>query len=478
MRLRRLLFLSLVLLASISSSASSSALAQSIRGGSAAPPRDAAQAFEDGQNAQQKGDLMGAVRLYTEAIAADSTLYQAFYQRATALMQLNRAADAESDLKKVIQLQPGFPRAYRALGLLLLDRDQTQEAIRAFEKCVELDPKLTGVRIYFASALIKIGQPAKAVDHLRLAIAQKEELPLAHSLLGIALERTGNQAEALAEFENAIRIDPGAATAREGRARLFEARGESARAIEDYTAAYRAQPSRDTALRLARLHTRAGQAQAAIGIYRVMLLEKPDDFVARAELALQLARNGQTEEAEREIGIVLKSKPDEATFQIIAGDLMFNEKPELAVGYYQKALTLDPSNNNARVQLGAALVRAMRYEEALPVLTDSIMREEGNYTAHANLATALFKLKRYPDAAREFIRVLRAKPEIAASYYFLAISLDKLGDCQQALKAYTEFVRRADADKQKNEVEEGNTRIAALQRLISEKKCAVQKKSK
>jgi tetratricopeptide (TPR) repeat protein len=259
---------------------------------------------------------------------------------------------------------------------------------------------------------------------------------------------------------------------------MFEARGEFARAIDDYTAAYRAQPSRDTALRLARLHSQAGQAQAAIGVYRVMLLERSDDFTARAELALQLAKNGQAEEAEREIGVVLKSKPNESAFQVIAGDLMFNEKPELAVGYYQKAISLDPANNNARAQLGASLVRAMRYEEALPVLTDSIMREEGNYTAHANLATALFKLKRYPDAAREFIWVIRAKPEIAASYYFLAISLDKLGDCQQALKAYTEFVRRADPAAQRNEVEEANTRIAALQRLISEKKCAAQKKSK
>jgi tetratricopeptide (TPR) repeat protein len=478
MRLLRLLFPSIILLASVIALASTGASAQAIRGGSAAPPRDAAQSFEEGQNAQQRGDLAGAVRLYTEAIAADSNLYQAFYQRATALMKLNRIADAESDLRKTIQLEPKFARAHRVLGLLLIDRDQTQESIKAFEKCIELDPKLTGVRIYLASGLIKVGQPAKAVEHLRLAIAQKEELPLAHALLGIALERTGNQDEAFTEYEAAIRIDPAAATAREGRARLFEARGEFARAIDDYTVAYRTQPSRDTALRLARLHSRAGQTQAAIGIYRVILLDKADDFAARAELALQLAKNGQAEEAEREIGVVLKSKPNEAAFQVIAGDLMFDDKPELAAGYYQKALSLDASNNSARVQLGASLVRAMRYEDALPILTDSIMREEGNYTAHANLATALFKLKRYPDAAREFIWLIRARPEIAASYYFLAISLDKLGDCQQAMKAYTEFVRRADAAAQKNEVEEANTRSAALQRLISEKKCGAPKKSK
>jgi predicted Zn-dependent protease len=128
--------------------------------------------------------------------------------------------------------------------------------------------------------------------------------------------------------------------------------------------------------------------------------------------------------------------------------------------------------------LGASLVRSLQIEAALPVLLDVIARDPQNYAAHASLATALFKQKRYPEAASEFLWIIRAKPELPASYYFLAISLDHLGDCEQANRAYQEFLRRADATTNKNEVEEATTRSAVLQRLIKERKCKAVAKGK
>src|SRR5205823_14107236 len=62
--------------------------------------------------------------------------------------------------------------------------------------------------------------------------------------------------------------------------------------------------------------------------------------------------------------------------------------------------------------------------------------------------------------------------------FFLAISLDHLGDCEQAHKSYQEFIRRADAVANKNEIEEAKTRSIQLQRLIRERKCATGAKSK
>jgi hypothetical protein len=64
------------------------------------------------------------------------------------------------------------------------------------------------------------------------------------------------------------------------------------------------------------------------------------------------------------------------------------------------------------------------------------------------------------------------------SYYFLAISLDHLGECEQALKSYQEFVRRADPAANKMELEEANARSGQLQRLIKERKCNLPPKKK
>ncbi|HVF88574.1 MAG TPA: tetratricopeptide repeat protein [Blastocatellia bacterium] len=428
-------------------------------------------AFEQGQNAQERGDGGAAIRYYTEAISSDPALFQAYYQRAVALMGLGREADAENDLRKVIDLDPAFARAHRALGQILLDRGQTSDAVKEFKRAVELDPKLPRVRMFYASALLKNGDPATAADQLRAAVESGEADAFTHALLGVALDRTGKQDEALSEFGRALASDPNNATAREGRARVREIKGDVAGATEDLSVAYRTQPSRELAMKIAQLHSRAGQYQAAIQVYRALLREKPEDFATRVELARTMAENNQPEEALKEIEPLLSSRPNDPVLLALAGDLNFKENPGAAVAYYRRAVELDPKDNRARTQLGSSYLRSMQYEAALPVLNDAIRREPDNYPAHASLATALFKLNQHPLAAREFIWVIKARPEIAASYYFLAISLDKMGDCEQAVRAYQEFMRRADPSSLKSELEEAGLRSGTLQRLIKEKKC-------
>jgi tetratricopeptide (TPR) repeat protein len=452
--------------------------AQSTRATSDGAKHSAAAAFEEGQNAQQRGDLNTAVKLYTTAINADGSLFQAFYQRATALVGLGREGEALGDLQKACEIEPSFARAHRGLGQLFLDRGQIEDAKRELARAIELEPKLTGVRIFYASALLRSGDPQRAIEHLRFAIEQREEVTLAYALVGVAEERLGKSAEAFADYSRGIELDANNATAHEGRARLFEARGEVAKAIEDYTAAYRAQPSRELAIKLADLHTRAGQLQAAIQLYRRLLLEKPEDFPTRAEMACLMAEVGQVEEGEKEIARVIAAKPSDARLLGRAGDFFFKAKPAQAAEYYKRSLEADPKDNRARVQLGASLVRSLQIEAAMPVLTEAISREPDNYAAHASLATALFKLKQYPAAVREFLWIIKVRPEVPASYFFLAISIDHLGDCEQAYKAYQEFVKRADPGANKSEVEEAIARSGQLQRLIKERKCNSPEKKK
>src|SRR5215510_10438194 len=94
-------------------SAGATGSAQSSRGNPGNIKQDPAAAFEAGQSAHEKGELDSAIKLYTLAVSVDPALYQAYYQRAVALMNLHRDSDAEADLRKVIALKPDFSRAHR-----------------------------------------------------------------------------------------------------------------------------------------------------------------------------------------------------------------------------------------------------------------------------------------------------------------------------------------------------------------------------
>lgn len=451
-------------------------MAQSFESGSESRQRAAA-LFDNGQSAQERGDLAGAVRIYTEAIKTDPTIFQIYYQRGVALVALNRLTEAETDLRKVIQLEPGFARAYRSLGHVLLDQGKTAEATKTLARALELDDDLTGVRIYYASALIKSGDVAKAADELQTAIAHGEASAFAHALLGVAQERLGKTAEALASYDKAIELNPKDATAREGRGRLFAARGDTAKAIEEYATAYVAQPSPDVALTLAELYRKAGRLLPAIQIYRQLVIEKPEAISLRAELIRLMNENGQPDEATRELESLIAKQPGNAELLVLAGDLSFKEKPEAAARYYQRAVEVAPTPRNL-VQFGASLVRSKQFQEALPVLQSALAKEPNNYQAHANVATAFFELKQYAAAAAHFIWLIRARPENAVAYHFLAISFDRIGDCAQALKSYREFLKRGDPVVNKTELEDARIRVSLLEKLAKSGKCKSPTRSK
>jgi tetratricopeptide (TPR) repeat protein len=458
-------------LASLSIFLSQSIRAQSDPSPGADSKQQAASLFEQGQSAQEKGNLNTAIRLYTRAVSADPSLYQAYYQRAVALLGLEQTDDAQSDLKKTIQIEPGFARAHRALGLLLLDRGFTADARIELAKAVELDPKLKGVRVYYASSLIKSGDPTAAIEQLHQAIEQGEADAIAYALLGLAEERAGKKTEAMADYSHAIQMNPNQVTAREGRARLNELNGELPKAIEDYTEAYKTAPSLDTAVRLARLYLGSGQQQAAIGIYRDLVRERPDDLNLRVDLLRLMAENGQAEEARRQVAALVHAQPKNARLLLLAGDILSKDDPSTAAGYYATACEVDPANNDARVRLGAALVRSKQFDESLPVLQKAIELDLENFQAHSNLATALFELKQYAPAAQQFLWLVNRKPGLAVAYYFLAISVDKLSDCPDALRAYQEFVKLADPVANKTEVEDARIRIDLLEKLVKHGSC-------
>jgi tetratricopeptide (TPR) repeat protein len=101
-----------------------------------------------------------------------------------------------------------------------------------------------------------------------------------------------------------------------------------------------------------------------------------------------MAQTGQKEEAAREIERLVSGQPNNSKVLVMAGDLYLAEQPERAASYYERALQNEPTNNRARIQLGASLIRATKYEPALPHLIEAVRQEPGNYTARAHLATA------------------------------------------------------------------------------------------
>ncbi|HEV7498387.1 MAG TPA: tetratricopeptide repeat protein, partial [Vicinamibacteria bacterium] len=99
-------------------------------------------------------------------------------------------------------------------------------AKQAYQDILQKYPQAAITRGLLAEIFINEGKNDDAVALLRTGVASDPNAPLLHRTLASALERTGNVAEAVREYREYARLNPGAADAKtmEDRAARLEAR--------------------------------------------------------------------------------------------------------------------------------------------------------------------------------------------------------------------------------------------------------------
>jgi tetratricopeptide (TPR) repeat protein len=118
------------------------------------------------------------------------------------------------------------------------------------------------------------------------------------------------------------------------------------------------------------------------------------------------------------------------------------------VTLWQHALAAGGNSTVAHTNLGVALEKLGRYDEAAAHLEEAIRLEPRNARAHVNLGDALFALRRYPDAARAFERGLELDPadsltrqSLAMTHYNWANAEWREGRLDEAARQYREGLR-------------------------------------
>lgn len=96
---------------------------------------------EQGNTALKQGNLQQAVKLYSEALEADSTLAAAYNNRALAHLKLSNLADAEADCSYVLRLDPRNVKAFLRRGSAREAMQRLAEAVEDYQQATVLDPK-------------------------------------------------------------------------------------------------------------------------------------------------------------------------------------------------------------------------------------------------------------------------------------------------------------------------------------------------
>lgn len=141
---------------------------------------------------------------------------------ATVLQGQGRFVEAISEFREVLRAEPDQLDARYNLANCLAAIGQFNEAVEHFRVVARRRPDdgaardhLTAALQEGGNALLSAGSAQQAADHYREALALRPDNADVHNNLGSALLELGELAEAVAQFESALRLDPQHAVARD-----------------------------------------------------------------------------------------------------------------------------------------------------------------------------------------------------------------------------------------------------------------------
>ena len=114
---------------------------------------------------------------------------------------------------------------------------------------------------------------------------------------------------------------------------------------------------------------------------------------------------------------------------------------EEAIHEFQQALDDQPSYYLAQDNLGLVFDKQGRYDEAIARFEEALRDRPGYATAHKNLGIVLSKQGRVTDAILQFQEALKADPRCAEAHSAWGILLEHEGDLDQAMDHYREALR-------------------------------------
>lgn len=158
-------------------------------------------------DADKRGDIDGAIKLYEEALAADECNAAAHNAIGALYYRKGDIDAAQRHFARSVALRPGFPRALTNLGACHNEQGRHQQAIACYEKAIMADPR-------FVDAYRNMGKAWGDMDEYEMAVwsyrKAYELAPNSESARGLAknYRRTGRYRRARQILAKAIEADP------------------------------------------------------------------------------------------------------------------------------------------------------------------------------------------------------------------------------------------------------------------------------
>jgi len=326
--------------------------------------------------------LTAALRLRPEYLAARLKLGEA-------LLEAGKTKEAGEFYESILKDHPDAAEAYYGLGRVEAALGDQAAAAEWYRKACELFPTYGAAHYRLALAYRKLGRIGEAqeqsdiherniyvvppvADPLRDELWALDMSAATHLERGVQLEQVGRTDDAIAETEEALRLDPSLVKAHVNLLILYARTGREEKAEEQYKSVLAADPEQfpDAYYNYGVLLVKEGKFEEAEKAFRKALAIAPSSDAAHNNLGYLLERQGKLSEAAVEYKKAIEVRPNSREAHFNLGRILVNQQ-QYQQGIEQLLETLTPVDENTPkyvYALGAAYGRSGDSAHALDYL--------------------------------------------------------------------------------------------------------------
>jgi tetratricopeptide (TPR) repeat protein len=389
--------------------------------------------------------LQEAVQSLNKAMAMDPECARAYYNRAAtyhAQQQWDRALD---DLDRAIEIEPlaGF---YFGRADIHSNLGNNEQADEDYSKAIELSrDAMTQARSLYNRALIRynhLGEHEKALADFDQAIKLDPGFAMAYRARGAVYWEQERWEEAARDYSKAIELEPSNAGAYWGRGDVYTQLGKLEEALQDYNKAIELKPDDFGAyLKRGNTYYRLGQFEMALPDYSKAIELEPNDsgaYVGRGNTYYRLAQFGK---ALPDYSKAIELEPNDSGAYVGRGNTYAQlEQFEKALQDYSKAIELEPNYAGAYLGRGDAYVQLGQLREALQDYNKALEFEPDDFGAYLRRGNAYVRLEQFEEALQDYSKVIELEPNNAGIYVGRGYVYERLGQLEEALQDYSKAV--------------------------------------
>ena len=404
---------------------------------SATPESAASALLDQAESLLAKGDFASAKPLLEKATERDPKSYQAWYDLGYAEHALNQREDAISAYRKSLEINPKIFETNLNMGLTLAASGQNDEATRFLKIATELQPA---------------SHPERAKEHAWLALGQ--------------LQLNTSPEAAQRSFLEAARLQPADVQPHLQLAALYESSGKLDEAKLQYQQSLTAAKGEERlrALRgLVNVAVASRQFPEAETDVRQYLAEDPNDAQAHLLLGRLLAAQGKNDEALAE----LNSAGDQNSLEALRekAELLGSLKRESeAIPIYKSLVAQNGNDAQLRYQLGIALMHQLQWAPAEEQLLAAVKLNPKLAAAYGDLAIAASQNQQYDLTLKALEVRTKLLGDNPGTFFLRATALDHLRRYPEATASYRQFLAAADG-KYPDEEWKARHRLIAIEKL-------------